>query len=46
MIELAFFSGMNNFEIAKELGVPCEVVDDGIRSGTLRLFCDFKSLGF
>ena len=46
MIELAFFSGMNNFEIAKELGVPCEVVDDGIRSGTLRLFCAFKSLGF
>jgi RNA polymerase sigma-70 factor (ECF subfamily) len=46
MIELAFFSGMNNFEIAKELGLPCEVVDDGIRSGSLSFFSAFKSLGF
>ena len=46
MIELAFFSGMNNFEIAKELHVPCELVEEGIRSGTLRFFCAFRSLGF
>jgi DNA-directed RNA polymerase specialized sigma24 family protein len=46
MIELSFFSGMNNFEIAKELGVAPEVVEDGIRSGTLSLFRAFMSLGF
>jgi RNA polymerase sigma-70 factor (ECF subfamily) len=46
MIELAFFSGMNKFEIAKELGVPVEVVEDGIESGTWSVFRAFKSLGF
>jgi len=46
MIELAFFSGMNNFEIANELGVPAEVVEDEIRSGMLSLFCAFKTLRF
>ena len=46
MIELSFFSGMNNFEIANELGVAPEVVEDGIRSGTLSLFRAFMSLGF
>jgi RNA polymerase sigma-70 factor (ECF subfamily) len=46
MIELAFFSGMSNSEIAMELGESCEVVDDGLRSGMLRFFCGLKSLGF
>jgi RNA polymerase sigma-70 factor (ECF subfamily) len=46
MIELAFFSGMSNSEIAMELGEPFEVVDDGVRSGMLRFFCVFKSLRF
>jgi len=46
MIELAFFSGMNNFEIARELEVPSEVVEDELRSGTLTLFCAFKTLRF
>ncbi|HEV8369620.1 MAG TPA: hypothetical protein VGQ39_16810 [Pyrinomonadaceae bacterium] len=46
MIELAVFSGMSNSEIAMELGEPCEVVDEGLRSGFLRLFCGLKSLGF
>lgn len=46
MMELAFFSGMSTFEIAKELGESCEVVDDALRSGTTRFFCVFKSLRF
>ena len=31
MIELAFFSGMTNFEIAKEIGQSSAAVEDGIR---------------
>ena len=46
MIELAFFSGMNKFEIAKELGVSVEVAENGIESGTWSVFRTFKSLGF
>jgi len=46
MIELAFFSGMNKFEIAKELGLTVEVVEEGIESGTCSVFRTFKSLGF
>lgn len=46
MIELAFFSGMTNFEIAKELGVSSAAVEDGIRSAMLQLFRLFKSMGF
>ena len=46
MIELAFFSGMTNFEIAKELGQSSAAVDDGIRSAMLQLFRLFKSMGF
>jgi len=46
MVELAFFSGMTNSEIAMELGKPCEVVDDGLRSGMSPFFCRLKSLRF
>jgi RNA polymerase sigma-70 factor (ECF subfamily) len=46
MVELAFFSGMSNSEIAMELGQPCEVVDEGLRSGMSRFFCRLKSLRF
>ena len=46
MIELAFFSGMTNFEIAKELGQSAAAVEDGIRSAMLQLFTLFKSMGF
>jgi RNA polymerase sigma-70 factor (ECF subfamily) len=46
MIELAFFSGMTNFEIAKELGQSPTAVEDGIRSAMLQLFGLFKSMGF
>jgi RNA polymerase sigma-70 factor (ECF subfamily) len=46
MIDLAFFSGMSNFEIAMALGESSKVVDDGLRSGMLHVFCVFKSLRF
>src|ERR1700752_282046 len=46
MIELAFFSGMTNLEIAEELGQSPEVVEDGVQSGMLKLFVLFKSIGF
>jgi DNA-directed RNA polymerase specialized sigma subunit, sigma24 homolog len=46
MVELAFFSGMSNSEIATELGQPCDVVDDGLRSGMSPFFCRLKSLRF
>jgi RNA polymerase sigma factor (sigma-70 family) len=44
MIELALISGMNIADIATRLGESCEVVDDGLRSGTRELFCMFSSL--
>ena len=46
MIELAFFSGMTNSEIAKEIGQSSAAVEDGIRSAMLQLFGLFKSMGF
>jgi RNA polymerase sigma-70 factor, ECF subfamily len=46
MIELAFFSGMTNFEIAKEIGQSSSAVEDGIRYAMLQLFGLFKSMGF
>ena len=46
MIELSFFSGMTNFEIAKEIGQSSAAVEDGIRSAMLQLFGLFKSMGF
>jgi len=46
MIEMAFFSGMTNLQIAIELGVPFEVVNDDVRSTTLQLFSVFKAMNF
>ena len=46
MIELAFFSGMTNFEVAKELGQSSAAVEDGIRCAMLQLFRLFKSMDF
>ena len=46
MIELAFFSGMNSFEIAKEIGQSPVAVENGIRGAMLQLFGLFKSMGF
>ena len=46
MIELAFFSGMTNLEIAKEVGQSPAAVDSGIRYAMLQLFRLFKSMGF
>ena len=46
MIELAFFSGMTNLEIAKKLGQSPEAVEGGIRSAMLQLFAVFKSIDF
>ena len=46
MIELAFFSGMTNLEIAKEVGQSPALVEDGLRYTMLQLFGLFKSMGF
>ena len=46
MIELTFFSGLTNLEIAKELGQSPEAVEEGLRYAMLRLFQLFKSMGF
>ena len=46
MIELAFFSGMTNLEIAKELGQSPEAVEGGIQYAMVQLFGLFKSMGF
>ena len=46
MVELAFFSGMTNLEIAEELGQSVQAVEDGVRYSMLQLFVAFKSIGF
>ena len=46
LIELAFFSGLTGFEIAKEIGQSSAAVEDGIRYAMLQLFGMFKSMGF
>jgi RNA polymerase sigma-70 factor (ECF subfamily) len=46
MLELAFFSGMTNLEIAKELGQSSAAVEGGLRYAMLQLFGLFKSMGF
>jgi RNA polymerase sigma-70 factor, ECF subfamily len=46
MIELAFFSGMTNLEIAKEVGQSPAVVEAELRYAMLQLFGLFKSMGF
>jgi hypothetical protein len=46
MIELAFFCGMTNLEIAKEVEQSPALVEDGLRYAMLQLFGLFKSMGF
>jgi RNA polymerase sigma-70 factor (ECF subfamily) len=46
IIELAFFSGMSNLEIAKEIGQSPAVVEAELRHSMLQLFGLFKSMGF
>jgi RNA polymerase sigma-70 factor, ECF subfamily len=46
MVEMAFFSGMTNLEIAKELGQPPEKVEADLRQAMLRLFQLFSAMGF
>jgi len=46
MIELAFFAGMTNLEIAKEVGQSPAVVEAELRHSMLQLFGLFKSMGF
>jgi len=45
MIEMAFFSGMTNLQIATKLGLPPEAVEDGVRHAMLQLLDVFKSHG-
>jgi len=44
MIELAFFAGMTNLQIANKLGLPSEAVEDGVRYAMLQLFSVFKEI--
>ena len=46
MIEMAFFAGMTNVEIAKELGQSSEEVEADLKQALLRLFQRFSILGF
>jgi RNA polymerase sigma-70 factor (ECF subfamily) len=46
MLELAFFSGLSRSEIAKELGISCEAVDDSLRAVMKCVFEVIKSLPF
>src|SRR5688572_2464286 len=44
MIELAFFSGMNNLHIALEMGESTATVEDELHSGMLLLLAIFRSV--
>jgi len=46
MIELAFFSGMTELEIAKEVGQSAAVVEAELQHSLLQLFGLFTSMGF
>ena len=46
MIEMAFFAGMTNHQIAKEVGQTPERVEADLRQAMLRLFQLFSSMGF
>ena len=46
MVEMAFFAGMTNLEIAKELGQSPEKVEADLRHAMLRLFQLFSAMTF
>jgi RNA polymerase sigma-70 factor, ECF subfamily len=46
MVEMAFFDGMTNLEIAKEVGRSPEKVEADLRHAMLRLFQLFSTIGF
>lgn len=46
MIEMSFFSGMTNLEIAAELELQPETVEGELRHALLQLFGLFRSMGF
>ena len=46
MIEMTFFAGMTNLEIAKELGQTPERVEATLRHAMLQLFQLFSAMGF
>ena len=46
MVEMAFFAGMTNREIAKELGQSPEKVEADLRHAMLRFFQLFSAIGF
>ena len=46
MLELSFFSGLGNIEIADEMGVSCEVVNENMAKVTRHVFNVVKSLRF
>jgi RNA polymerase sigma-70 factor, ECF subfamily len=46
MVEMAFFSGMTNREIANELELTPEAVEAHVRHAMLRLFRLFSAIGF
>ena len=46
VIEMSFFSGMTNREIAAEFDVSTETIEGELRHAMLRLFDLFRSMGF
>jgi RNA polymerase sigma-70 factor, ECF subfamily len=46
MVEMAFFAGMTNLEIAKQLGESPEKVEADLRHALLRLYQLFSAMGF
>ena len=46
MIEMSFFSGMTNLEIAAEFELSPETVEGELRHSLLQLFGLFRSMGF
>lgn len=46
VIEMSFFSGMTNREIAAEFDVSTETIDGELRHAMLQLFDLFRSMGF
>jgi hypothetical protein len=44
MIELAFFEGMNNLEIAIEMSESAKAVEEGLNDGMSQLLAIFRSV--